>query len=674
MARKKKEQSRRPATSGGKKPVSPPPKSTPELQQTRRMKPLHLVCLIVLSTVIYLNTLHNQFVFDDIPLILENHFVRQLDKLPSYFFSGMEKIPYRPLRMITYAIDYQFTGLNPFGYHVSSIFFHALTTLLLYCTVLALTGKSRAAFIAASLFAVHPVHTDSVAYISGRRDILSTLFYLLGFYCFLQARQKQKAHLLVLALAAYLLALGSKEMAVTLPLVCFLYDLLEHLPAGGPFFKGCSTALRQSIARYKVYYFSFLLPAVLFTCYKVLIKSPSNKVGFYGGDLSIQVLTVGKILVYYIKLLFFPINLIADYSFNSFPLSRSFFEPATFLSFAVLCALALLTVKLLNRNKTMAFALLWFFITLLPVCHIIPHHELLAEHYLYLPSFGFVLLMGLVFENTAAFIRWRRPVLLLLAAVILLFAARTVHRNYDWKDGYTLWSKTVSTVPSCVRAINNLGIEYYKRKEYERAKSLYRRALEIQPTYEKAYYNLGNVYRVEEDFAGALAMYQKTAQLNPKNFQNHNNLGNAYAMQGLYQEAIRAYELALRYRPRYAEAHNNLGNVYRSLGEPHRAISHYERAIQLNARYSDAYHNLAALYGGLREYEKAIQTLKDLCRHNPFMPDTLNKLGVFYEQAGRYDSAAEAYERALKLRPQFPEARSNLDSLRKAKRLEGGGG
>ena len=675
MAHKKKKQSHHPATKGKKTRTSPPLKKSPALQQTSRTTGFYLLCLIFLSTVIYLNTLHNQFVFDDIPLVLDNHFVKHIENIPSYFFSNIEKIPYRPLRMITYAIDYQFTGLNPVGYHVSSIVFHALTTLVLYFTLLALTGKSRVAFFAACLFAVHPVHTDSVAYISGRRDILSTLFYLLGFYCFLQARQKNKTNLLILAFAAYLFALASKEMAVTLPAICFLYDLLEHLPGEGEsFFRRCSTAVKQSISKYKLCYFSFLVPAILFTCYKVLLKSPSNKVGFYGGDLYIQVLTVGKILMYYIKLLFFPINLLADYSFNSFPLSTSFFEPTTLLSFGALCFLAILTMQLLNKNKTMAFAVLWFFITLLPVCHIIPHHELLAEHYLYLPSFGFVLLIALVMENTLTSSRWRRSILLGFVVVILLFATRTVDRNYDWKNSYTLCSKTLSTSPNCVRAINNLGIEYYKRKKYEQAKSLYQRALTIQPTYEKAYYNLGNVYRVEQDFARALAMYQKTAQLNPKNYRNHNNLGNAYAMQGLYQQAIKAYQRALKDKPRYAEAYNNLGNVYRSLGQPDRAVIHYQKAIQLESFYKDAYHNLASVYGELKQYDKAIQTLKKLCSYNPFIPATINMLGVFYELSAQYDRAVEMYERALKLQPDFPEAQKNLTRVKGRRNAERGEG
>jgi tetratricopeptide (TPR) repeat protein len=575
----------------------------------------------------------------------------------------LDRLPYRPLRGISFAIDYQFTGLNPVGYHISNIFFHVLTTLLVYWIISALTGKSRVAFFAACLFAVHPVHTDSVAYISGRRDILSTLFYLLGFCLFLLSRQKQKPKLLVPALASYLLAVSSKEMAVTLPAIFFLYDGIANLPGEGSLFKRCSGSLKKIVSRYGFFYLFFLTIALLFTGYKVLIKSPSNKIGFYGGDPFVQFLTVGKILVYYIKLLFYPINLLADYSFNSFPLSQSFFEPATLFSLAVLCALGFLVVKLLLIDKLMAFAVIWFFVTLLPVCHIFPHHELLAEHYLYLPSFGFVLLVGLLLERFLAAFRWQYAVYTVFAVIILLLSARTVNRNYDWKNSFTLWRKTIETSPDCVRALNNLGIEYFKRKDYVRAEQLYQRALSVQPAYEKAFFNLGNLYRVKEDYNSAIAMYQKAARVNPKNFRNHNNLGNAYAMMRKYEEASKAFEKALQLRPRYAEAYNNLGNVYRSLGKVDSAITYYQVAIQFKPLYEDAYTNLISTYVNLDQYEKAIQYLEQARNNNPAAPFICKELAVVYEKSAQYDKAVSMYEQALALDPGSSEINSHLGKL-----------
>ena len=452
-------------------------------------------------------------------------------------------------------------------------------------------------------------------------------------------------------------------MAVTLPAIFFLYDGITNLPDEGSLFKRCSASLKKIISRYKFFYLFFLAVAILFTGYKVFLKSPSTKVGFYGGDPFIQFLTVGKILVHYIKLLFYPVNLLADYSFNSFPLSQSLLEPATFLSLIILCGLGILTVKLLRRTKLMAFAILWFFVTLLPVCHIFPHHELLAEHYLYLPSFGFALFVALILEQLLTINRWRYPVYAVFVVVLLLLSARTVYRNLDWKDSFTLWKKTVETAPNCARALSNLGIEYFNRKEYTQAEQLYRRAIAVRPGQDKPYHNLGNLYREKKDYSSALAMYQKAAQLNPENCTHYNTLGHAYAMEKRYDEAVKAFEQAITCNPDYAEAHNNLGNVYRVLKETDRAIAFYQRALQLNPYYLDACHNLATVYSDLNQHEKAIRILRELFSKNPFLPDTATRLGREFEKTAQYDEAIARYKYAIKLQPGFSKAYNGLGKV-----------
>jgi tetratricopeptide (TPR) repeat protein len=574
------------------------------------------------------------------------------------------------LRWISYVIDYQFSGLNPIGYHISSIAFHVLTSILVYFTISTLVKNSRVAFFAALLFAVHPVHTDSVAYISGRRDILSTLFFILGFYLFLESRKRKRFKLLIPSLFSYLLAMASKEMAVTLPAIFFTYDLIFSLPDKGSLAKRLSDALKKVFLNYKIFYLTFLLPAIIFTGYKVLLKSPSNKEGLYGGSLYIQLLTVGKILAYYIKLLFFPVNLIADYSFNSFPLPQSLFEPGILLSLAALCAVFFLILKLLSRNKIMAFSLIWFFVTLLPVCHIFPHHELLAEHYLYLPSFGFVLLIASVFELFLSSSKWKNYISIGFLLLILLFSTRTFYRNYDWKNSFSLWKKTVKTVPNCVRAINNLGVEYYKRRRLGQAEACYKKAISIQPVYEKAYYNLGNVYRNQQNFKQAQEMYQKAAQLHPKNFKALNNLGNAHAVQKHYDEAAEAYRQALKLKPRYAQAHNNLGNVYRSLGKTNSAISHYQKAIRIKPRYPDALCNLGNVYSDLGQYEKSLQAYKSTLQISPNHIRALSALGALYTQRGLYDQAIETFEHTIKINPSSPEPYLNLGNLYLEKKID----
>jgi len=541
--------------------------------------------------------------------------------------------------------------------------FHLLTSLLIYLTISSLAGNSRIAFFAALLFTVHPVHTDSVTYISGRRDILSSLFYILGFYIFLKSRKEKRPSLLALSFASYLFAIASKEMAVTLPLAFLGYDLITNLPGQGKLIEQLTASLKKTFSCHKAFYLTFSLAAIAFTYYKVVVKSPSNKEGFYGDSFFLQSLTVCKILVYYLKQFLFPINLIADYSFNAFPLSQSLWEPATLFSLMILGTIAVFIVYALSRNKIAAFSLIWFFVTLLPVCHIFPHHELLAEHYLYLPSFGIVLLISLFLDLRITSPRWKYSVYSFLVLVTILFSVRTFYRNYDWENSYTLWKKTVTSAPSCVRALNNLGVEYYKRKDYRQAEALFMKAISIQPVYEKSYYNLGNLYKDEQRFAEALEMYKRATRLNPKSFRAHNNLGNAYAMQKLYDQAAEEYKRALKFKPRYAEAHNNLGNVYRSVGKIDLAITHYQKALELNPRYVDAYRNLANTYADLKQYDNAIQTLEKAYSKIFVFPSVVFNLASMYINAGRYDKAIELYKFAIEKNFNVTEAHTSLATL-----------
>ncbi len=361
---------------------------------------------LAIAALSYSNSLQNQYAFDDLHLIAESSTITGIENIPRLLLSGKLSAYYRPLRTISYTLDYtlnkkfwyrfanqQWTdrGLVPFGYHISNIFYHGIVALLVYLVIFALTSSARTAFIGASLFALHPVHTDSVTYISGRRDILFTLFYLAGFYCFLRYRQGRHWLFIVAAFCMYALSVGSKEMGVTLPMLFLAYDLVQHFsrhatdPASG-YGASLLLSLKKSIRQgYFLYPITFL-GALGFCYYKVFVKSPSLQNSYYGDSALATFLTVTRILVHYLKLLVYPIRLNADYSYNAFPLSASLFDPSFLVALILLLVIGFAAVKLLVSNKLAAFGIAWFFITLLPVCHIIPHHELLAEHYLYLPS------------------------------------------------------------------------------------------------------------------------------------------------------------------------------------------------------------------------------------------------------------------------------------------------
>jgi len=642
-----------------------------------------LAVIGVITLVSYCNCLNNQFVFDDIPLILDYPTIGGIENIPRLLGIGKKRISYRPIRMISYAVDYTLNeklwrdsgkyegsneGLNPLGYHISNLFYHIVTSFLVFLVVFRLTAHYRVSFLATALFALHPVHTDSVTYIAGRRDILFTLFYLAGFHFFLCYRKTQKAIFIIVSFLAYLLSLGSKEMAVTLPAIFLCYDLVENFTPlerkshhyHFTYLKELTFALKRAILQSRYLYSLTFLGALVYSYYKVFIKSPSHQTSYYGDSMLTTFLTVGKILVHYMRLLVYPIRLNADYSYEAFSLSSSLIEPATFFSFIVLGVVGYAALRLLTSHKILAFGIIWFFITLLPVCHIFPHHELLAEHYLYLPSFGFCLTSSLLLNGFLKERRYVYHIYTSLIAVVLLFSFRIADRNNDWEDGLTLWEKTVETTPQCARAHCNLGLEYNKRGRIDEAISECNKALAINPYHVMAHVNLGASYVKKGRLDEAIAEYKRALVIKPRYADAHYNLGIAYAKKGRLDEAIAEYRRALALKPRYPEARNNLGVAYVKKGRLDEAIAEYKRALVLKPRYADAHYNLGVAYARKGRLDEAIAEYKKVLSIKPQSAKAHTNLGVAYHEKGELDKAIYQYKQAITLNPNYAGAHSNL--------------
>ena len=648
------------------------PDNTPHLLKKRSYTIVALFLLLILPFILYWNTLHNDFVFDDMPLIWGSKIIPTLNTVYDIVNLFTQKYGYRPIRTLSYAIDYRFSGTGPVSYHVSNIIYHAITVLLVYLVSLSLIPQKTTALVAALIFAVHPVHTDSVAYLSGRRDILFALFYLAGFWCFLKHRKKNLLIYLISALVLYLLSIGSKEMGVTLPIVFFMYDALNQLPqtgTGSPLFpiKDAGRALKKTFRQHKYFYGTFFLCALCFSIYKIFIYPSSHQEGYYGGSVAVTMLTVGRILVHYIKLLLLPVKLVADYSYDAFPLSHSIQEWQTFCSFALLLFLVLVLVKMLPRNKWIAFGGAWFFVTLLPVCHIIPHHELLAEHYLYLPSYGFCLTAALLITPLLKDRRCAAVTFSCLFLIITFFSLRTIDRNRDWKDGMTLWRATVKTVPRCARAQNNLGFYYLNAKQYREAMAHLTAATEIKPGYAEAYNNMGLVFSAQGDQERAINLFIKAFKLNAKYYDAIYNMANALERKGHYNSAIRFYELITRKKPRSPEIHNNLGVVLQKKGQLEEAREHFSKAIIIDPDNVEARNNLGVWYNSQGRYNEAIEEFKQALRVKPDYAEVHCNLGTVYNSMKQYDSAIDQFRKALQIKPDSAEAMNNLGKAYKDK-------
>jgi tetratricopeptide (TPR) repeat protein len=641
-----------------------------------------ILLIIAVSATVYLNTLKSDFVFDDIGLVKDNNVIRSLANIP-YAIKHM----YRPVRVISYTIDYYFTGLNPLGYHVSNIIFHAITCVIVYlvaCLMVKNTSPQlpssqrisdysrknlRIPLFTALIFASHPVHTDAVAYISGRRDILSTLFFFLGFYFFLRYRANTKLRYMSLAILSFFFGMFSKEMAVTLPLIFFAYDYYIHfntretrLNVG--FFKDIGLTLKAVFLKYKYFYVPIITAGIAFTFYAVFILNASRRVNWYGDNILLNFLTVGRVWIHSIKLLSFPVTLNADYSINAFPISSSLLEWRGLLSIAALVAISYGILRLMLKKKLgkkveggesrvarhnsqpstydsrliIAFCATWFFITILPVSHIIPHHELFAEHYLYLPSFGFCFLIALLIDSVLNIQPKRSSIRKYFYALpiiaILLSSYRTIERNKDWKDSHALWKKTCETAPDCARARNNLGTVYFDKGMINEAIVEHTKAVEIRPAYSKAFANLGADYVRKGKFDEAIAMSERAIEIDSANSAAYNTLGASYFSKGMFDVAIEACTIALEINPNYPGAYLNLGSVYLSAGMTDEGISACKRSIGLNPDIPEAHYNLGIAFMGKDMLDEAIEELESALRLKPTYVKARNNLVIAYKKKG----------------------------------------
>ena len=441
------------------------------------------LALVVVVFLCFANALRNEFVFDDIYLVTVNNQIRSLN-LPLLLSS------YRPIRDISYAIDFALWGENPFGFHLTSILIHAANVVLVFALVQRITKDLVSATLTALIFAVHPIQTDAVTYISGRRDVLFTFFYILAFHSYLtyyRSRWSVKAvACFLLFLLLWMLSLLSKEMAVSLPIMIFVWHFCDAWEEGtGSPGRRVFQTLKKTFNRDKWFWMLLSLAGIAFTAYWVLIKRASHRVGFgtfeyWGGSFYLNMLTVIRVHAWYLKQLVYPTP-IAQY-LGAFEISASLFDWRFLLSLVVVGGVLCYGFVLLSRDKLMAFAIFSYFVFLLPVSQLIPHHELLADHYLYLPIMSFALFVSLLVKKIGnSGVISHKALYFIVGVAVVVLAVMTIIQNRTWKDERTLWSYNYKAVPTSPRAALNLG-NTYQYTEPQKAEELFKRALALKPT------------------------------------------------------------------------------------------------------------------------------------------------------------------------------------------------
>ena len=563
---------------------------------------LPITLLIFVCMMVYLNSLSNGFVFDDYAVIVENKFL----KLPginfasffnhSYFNIAGGEASYRPVATLSYYLTYAIAGLNPFFYHLLSVILHMVNVVLVYLLFNLILKPRFTALIAGLLFACHPALTEAVDCIAYNEDLLAAVFFLLSFlFCLKSSTNGLKSNIINygLSLFFFLLGLLSKEMAIALPAIIFLYDVSLRNDAGRKSFS--LQLILKNIKARGLFYGGYLAVSLLYLSIRFFVLyHPQESIKPFYGNLVERIIFLPAHIFSFIKLAFFPINLTADYVF-SYP--HHFFSASNLIGFLFVAGLAVGSVFIFKYSREFFFGIWWFFITLFPVYNIIPIYNPLAERFLYIPLIGFCMLVAIAFKplmNKRLSETVLVKVLSSVAIIVILsfYATITIARNLDWKDSLTLWSKTVITSPNSSIAHGSLGWAYQDLGQLEEAIREYKMAIEIFPNNYKAYYNLGVLYDRQGALKEAVANYKSTIAINPAFINAHFNLGNIFHNQGLLEEAIHHYRKLTELDPADYEARNNLGVAYARQGKLDQAIAQWEKVLEMDPQNKSAGDNI----------------------------------------------------------------------------------
>ncbi|MDW8240382.1 MAG: tetratricopeptide repeat protein [Acidobacteriota bacterium] len=593
-----------------------------------------------LCWLLYANSLGNAFVFDDLYTVVNNDLVR------NFSLGAFLNEWYRPLRDLSLAFDHWLWGLNPSGFRLTNIMIHSANSCLVYLLALHLAKQPQTALLTALVFATHPLQTDAVAYISGRRDVLFAFFYLLSLYAFIRYRQTERPAMAIGSLVAFALSLLTKEMAVTLPLIVLLWDFHtrweshEHQPLFPALLKQTWDVLKAN--RWLV--LTGLLIGLVVIGRQIgqgrgLGSPRALRFEYWGGSFWTNFLTVLTVHAHYLKLLLAPVTLIASYQ-DAFPLAQSLWQPRVLIAIIVLLGVAGVMLYGFKRDKLIGFAIAFYLITLLPVSQIIPHHELMAEHYLYLPLFGYALLFAHLVVKLAAWRpTWKWAIYALAGLVIIALSARTILRNRDWKDSFTLWSVTYRAVPHSTRAVYNLGVEYMKKNQVDQAIPLLERAIELNPNHVLAYNNLAAAYLAKGEPQRALALLQHALTLKPDNRDRI-----------VWAKRDQTYRMILR----------NIAKSYLALNQPARALEYVRQALDISPNDPSTYALQALIYQKTGQPEAALQACQQGLQLDPSSVELRTMMAELLESQGRMEDAQTHWEQLLSASPTHPAANIRL--------------
>jgi len=616
------------------------------------------VVLILATVIAFEQVRHNEFVnYDDDVYVTENRHVNGGISRESVFwafttFAGPDIGHWQPLTWLSHMLDCELFGLAPGWHHLTNLLFHIANTLLLFWVLRRMTGAVWPSAFVAAAFALHPLHVESVAWVTERRDVLSTLFWMLTIAAYIRYAQRPGIGRYLPVVLAFGLGLMAKSMLVTLP---FVLLLLDYWPLGR-FQWPRNFALRSKTPGWgliaeKIPLFVLVLVSSVFA----LIAA-----GAAAWNLPLNYRIANALVSYvtYINKMIYPSNLAVFYPHlgDSLPALQAI---VCFIKLAVVSAVV---IYMARRRRYLIVGWLWYLGTLVPVIGLVQvGSQAMADRYTYLPSIGIFIMVA--WGAAELFSKWRyRKIGLGVSAgivlAVLLICTRMQVRH--WQNTFTLFGHARKVTRSNPITHNNYGYSLLERGQLDEAIREFREALRLEPKHSKAHNNLGSVLIMKNKISEAIEEFREAVRLKPDFPDACSNLGLAYARLGKYELAIENFDKALQLRPDWPEVYNNLGLAYAHLGEYDLAIQNYNEALALKPDYIYVYYNMALAMADQGRYDQAIERFNEALRAEPNWPGAHYNLGNIYYRQGRLNLAIAHWLETVRLNPDFAKALNSL--------------
>jgi protein O-mannosyl-transferase len=634
-----------------------------------------LLALAALTLAVYAPVRHYAFVSIDDPLYVSQnpHVTGGFSATAiAWAFTSGYAANWHPLTWLSHMLDVELHGVNAGGHHVTNLVLHVLSTLLLFVVLRRLTNRVGPSAVVAALFAVHPLHVESVAWVAERKDVLSGFLWMTTLLAY--ARYARTSHAALgtshaaqrtshvayfLVLLSFALGLMAKPMLVTLP---FVLLLLDYWPLGRLTLQESERPTHTRALLWEK------LPLVALAAVSMIITVLVQQRGGAVSQLAAVPLPlrVGNTLIAYLTYavkMVWPTNLIVFYRY---PTAIS---PAAAVGAAIaLAAISALAIRFATSRPYLLVGWLWYLVTLLPVVGLVQvGRQAMADRYTYLPLVGLFIIAAWGVSDLLAFSgrhRGRplqRHILPLVAALVVIFFAVAARAQVSyWANSQRLWQRALDVDPANYYAHNSLGSMALDEGRIDDAIRRFTDAVRFGPDYPEAYNNLGLALARRGQNDAAMAQYRTALQINPGLAEAHDNLGAALAAKGSTAEAVGEYETAIRMKPGVALFHENLGKALASRGSVPEAIAQFEEALRLQPTLASAHGNLGKALASQGRTAEAIARYTEALRLDPNLVDAHNNLGVALSAQGKPGEAIAHYKEALRLQPDQPDVHSNL--------------